>query len=54
MARIVMGRLRLGDAMAAGPLTMTGVPALIKGRPDDWPGLSRWAPYAREIAPLAG
>ena len=51
MARIVMGRLRLGDAIAAGRLTMIGSPALVKGLPD-WLGLSRWAPYARAAAPL--
>jgi DNA-binding HxlR family transcriptional regulator len=53
MARIVMGRLRLGDAMETGRVTMTGMPALIRSLPD-WLGLSRWAPYARELTPLAG
>ena len=49
LARVVLGRLGIGEAMAAGQLTVAGPSELVRQFPG-WIGLSRWAPYAAELA----
>jgi DNA-binding HxlR family transcriptional regulator len=46
LTKVILGRMRLGDAMADGLVHLDGPRELVRGFPN-WFGLSRYAPYAR-------
>ena len=53
LRRVILGRRRLGDAIEGGDIELDGSPELVRSFPN-WLGLSRYAPYAAELATAAG
>ena len=53
LTRVVLGRRPLGDAIGSGEIELDGRPDLVRSFPR-WLGLSRYAPYAAELAAISG
>jgi DNA-binding HxlR family transcriptional regulator len=52
LTKVILGRLRLGDAIDSGDIVLDGSRELVRSFPQ-WLGLSRYAPYATELARAA-